>query len=579
MSAKTQRLGARRRPYVNPNFLSSQRASAIVNTMADLTDSLSRRRVAYGDLYDFVSSEADHTALNLLIDSVWTKYASGGVSHITGKADVHPRERKEAAIAKWLVSERRNAKTNFRILWQDADFGFATSNQILNLAAKFARETLGVKPPANFAGTFTGGASTRVKRGDASIAKKFEGKAHSSTSAIPYWTGTLFQSSLWSLSAPLAWSPEVQESSVMFTVPKTSEIDRVACKEPEVNMYLQRGAGDFIRKRLKRSGIDLNDQTRNQHLAYVGSLNVAGSQLATIDLSSASDTISRAIVGRILPSEWYKLLDDLRVKETRMPDGSLHQLEMFSSMGNGFTFELESLIFWVLVRAVATSLRCPGRIGVYGDDIICHPRVARALTRVLPWFGFKMNVSKSHLRGQFRESCGSWYSVGMDVTPFYFRELPTKITDVISLANQLMKWLLKRSVPELLHPWLMAAWVSLADHVPVSFHGGQSLDRSDALVTGVAPRRRLLRILSNRDRVVLRNNFPDLGGYLWWHHEKDRSPLLVIEPTRGAVSDKHGFWVSRPNESEYERELMYRVRYMVSLIRRDYSREYLPESL
>jgi hypothetical protein len=80
----------------------------------------------------------------------------------------------------------------------------------------------------------------------------------------------------------------VHESSVYFTVPKNSTIDRSACKEPEVNMILQRALSKHIRESLKRVGIDLRDQGVNQRLAR-DALKLG---LATVDLSAASDSIT-----------------------------------------------------------------------------------------------------------------------------------------------------------------------------------------------------------------------------------------------------------------------------------------------
>ena len=144
--------------------------------------------------------------------------------------------------------------------------------------------------------------------------------------------------------------PRFVNGNVMFTVPKNSEIDRCACKEPDLNMFLQKGFGNQIRYLLKKkAGVDLNNQLINRELARVGS--VDGS-LMTVDLSSASDSVTSALVGRLLPPDWFWYLDLVRSPVT-MIDGEVHLNEMFSSMGNGFTFELESLLFYAITRATA----------------------------------------------------------------------------------------------------------------------------------------------------------------------------------------------------------------------------------
>jgi hypothetical protein len=351
----------------------------------------------------------------------------------------------------------------------------------------------------------------------------------------------------WWANNPQAWELVTQESSVLFTVPKNSEIDRVACKEPEVNMYFQRGLGDFIRKRLKLHGIDLNDQRHNQNWARIGSMQ---SKYSTIDLSSASDTVSRSLVERLLPARWFQHLDDLRVKSVEMPDGSVHTLKMFSSMGNGFTFELESLIFWTLARAVATLLRCRGKILVYGDDIVVRKEVGLSLTRVLPWFGFILNDKKSFFTGPFRESCGGHFYYGHNITPVYFRERITQVSQAIQLGNQLIRWALTVPIGVACIP-VICTVKYIQDLVPTFLHGGQSLERTDALVTGESPRRRLVQVnkpVSN----------PQTGSLIQWYHEKEKAPGMVSSPSESA---QLGRWVLRPNRSWHEGDLMARVRH------------------
>lgn len=518
------------RPQRNPNFVPPARSKEVLQLLASTLDPRNTSLESFRERY--------------LSSCVWSKYSSSGLKQLTGKEDSTPKDRQHRAIAKWLAVESGNEKTNSRLIFRSCDFGFATSTQIINLMKRYITETLGLNPPPLLGGEFTGGASTRVKRGVGAISAKFEGKAHVSSSARPYWADAVFRSTLWVSLSPESLGGEVQENSVLFTVPKNSEIDRVACKEPEANMYLQRGAGLFIRNRLRRRGIDLNDQTRNQLLAKEGSIT---GKLSTVDLSSASDTVTRSLVGLVLPPAWFALLDDLRVKEVLLPDGTYHSLKMFSSMGNGFTFELESLIFWALIRSVATLIRCPGKIGVYGDDLVCHRKIALSLSRVLPWLGFKMNAKKTFFYGSFRESCGSHYDKGSDVTPFYVREYPSELQQIIRIGNQLLKWILMDTFPSVLHPRYIDLWFALSAYVPESVYGGQSFERSDALVTGHAPRKRLVQVHKPSDVC-------QVGSYLQWHHEKEKYPEMVTSPTEAAYQSR---WVLRPNQSWYGEDSLF----------------------
>lgn len=209
----------------------------------------------------------------------------------------------------------------------------------------------------------------------------------------------------------------VDESNVQF-VPKNSKTHRTIAIEPHWNLYVQLGIGEMIRHSLNRLGLCLNDQTRNQNLASRAQYE----DLATIDLSMASDTIALRVVEFLLPSDWYELLLMARTPKMKIK-GVSHSLEKFSSMGNGFTWELESLIFYC-AAAVACGRRVDDikQIGIYGDDIIIPRQYVPRLQRILTLFGFRMNAEKSFWQGRFFESCGSDYFDGRDVRPVFFKK-------------------------------------------------------------------------------------------------------------------------------------------------------------
>lgn len=213
-----------------------------------------------------------------------------------------------------------------------------------------------------------------------------------------------------------------------MTVPKNAKTDRFICNEPSGNIFLQLGVGKLIRLALKRVGIDLDDQSINQDLARLA----IELGLATVDLKAASDTICAALVWLLLPEKWARLLDDLRSPFIEV-DGKWHEAEKFSAMGNGFTFELESLIFWALTTALRDTKNSEitvrdrgdlgkGRVSVYGDDIICPATLVPLLKDVFEFVGFTFNEKKTHSIGGFRESCGKHYFWAEDVTPVYQKE-------------------------------------------------------------------------------------------------------------------------------------------------------------
>jgi len=231
------------------------------------------------------------------------------------------------------------------------------------------------------------------------------------------------------------------ESEVCFAV-KNAKTHRTIAKEPRLNSFLQKGYGRRFRRSLKRVGIDLDDQTPNQ----IGASRAWLTGEATLDLRAASDSNATELVYELFPPDWAIALDSLRTHHARLPDGSVIELQKFSSMGNGFTFELETVIFWALASAV-TDLSGGGEVLVYGDDIIVPGAAAAKLIEVLAFCGFEVNTKKSFVGGVFHESCGKHYFRGVDVTPCYQKEPIAEgetPTETVRCANRLIRWGLRR---------------------------------------------------------------------------------------------------------------------------------------
>lgn len=218
-------------------------------------------------------------------------------------------------------------------------------------------------------------------------------------------------------------------------VPKDGRSLRSIAIEPAFNVMAQLGVHEYLTPLLERKRVCvLNDQRQNQLLAKLGSL--AGPfGLATLDLKSASDSISIELVRELLPPMWYTLLSSLR-SPTCTLKGVTVTTEKFSTMGNGFTFVLESLIFKALSEAVRMIVG--GSItSVYGDDIIIDNTCAPLLIEVLKFCGLKVNTSKSFFFGDFRESCGADWRKGLAVTPIYVRSETLTTMDCNRLINEM----------------------------------------------------------------------------------------------------------------------------------------------
>lgn len=224
----------------------------------------------------------------------------------------------------------------------------------------------------------------------------------------------------------------------LVCVPKTSKISRVITVEPTANVQCTLSYGEAIRKRLKLYfGVDLHDQSYNQALARNG----VDLGLATVDLSSASDSISTSLINLLFPTHWAELLLCMRSSYCTLNKKSFY-LEKFAGMGNGLTFPIETLIFHTASLAVCEYLGVDSiLVNTYGDDIIIPIECVPLLEELLRNLGFRLNLKKTHTGPNFRESCGSHWLLGNDVKPVYIREAGTSFLNAVRNHNNLFAWL------------------------------------------------------------------------------------------------------------------------------------------
>jgi hypothetical protein len=446
--------------------------------------------------------------------------------------------RRDRAITKWLDTESRNAETNDRVFNTPSEFQILRdvpwskfTEKLQSVVASIIGE---VMPESALIGSFSGGASTSRKRTASHPAGKYLGIADITASAQAVWD-------LVSPEMP-GWlrfddrSNRVVKGNVLFTVPKKTDIDRCACKEPDLNMFMQKGVGSSIRRALRRVGVNLNDQSRNQSLAHQGSI---GGHLATLDLSSASDSVSTELVRLALPVNWFWYLDAIRCHVTVIDDVE-HVNEMFSSMGNGFTFELESLLFYAITRTVAYFEGIPGVVSVYGDDIICPTPLVDSLIWVLGYLGFQVNDDKSFSTGPFRESCGGHYLNGVNITPFYLRAPVTSTVDLIRFANQLRLWADEDDLPVLMgEPEVYNLWKEIRDLIPKSLWGGRDLNSTFSVVTPHSPRGQLVPVVKRRSTKE--------GGFIHWLNTTWNRDSVTTEVETSIMSITTDRFRTRPN--------------------------------
>jgi hypothetical protein len=352
---------------------------------------------------------------------------------------------KEVAMQKFLEFELLCKQTNarFRHLSADPKYkGHAVwlHNAVIRKVERILGE-LDLQELFSFA-NWGPGATTLIKARDSSSTNKFQCETGITrdlydlipssvlTGEYPLWFTHILSSGNY---------PTFQVGNKVVTVPKDATTDRVIAIEPGINLWFQKAIGSMMRQRLLRFGIDLRYQSRNQRLAWSGSKTQT---LATIDFSSASDSISSEVVRSILPAPWHFLLDKCR-SQYGVLDGVPTRWHKFSSMGNAFTFELETLIFFAIASSCMEYLQLSSTedscISVYGDDVIIPITCLELFAEMSDFYGFTVNRKKSHYDSTFRESCGSHYNSGVDVTPIYLKDKLSDVPSVFRLANAIRR--------------------------------------------------------------------------------------------------------------------------------------------
>lgn len=281
---------------------------------------------------------------------------------------------------------------------------------------------------------FGPGATSRLPRSKSHLSHKLEGNLQATPATVSFARDILSHFPGWEESfIKQGTFCEVVKGNRLVTVPKNYKTDRMIAIEPDWNLFIQKGFGHHIRGKLRKVGIELSDQSNNAFLAGLGSID---GSVATIDLSMASDCLSTELVRFLTPPEWFDALEQCRSDKGVLPSGDLITYQKFSSMGNGYTFELETAIFWSICSSVIDLMQLEDRrCLVYGDDIVVPTAAYANVIDALAHAGFVPNRKKSFGEGRFRESCGSHFYEGKDVTPIYIRESVSRLDRLFLLHN------------------------------------------------------------------------------------------------------------------------------------------------
>lgn len=381
-------------------------------------DAVAARRIDPEDYIDWKSFRKDYQAVSGLRKAAFLETTAN---------------RRETAVRKFWDSEKKCRETNerFRALadlepeavarfQEECPWEFTRLEKARLLIRQILKETL----PSALSYRFGPGVTTLITRG-VTLPNKYSHSVHVTPELYGYWRD---------ICGP-RWAADVKNVDVVSGsrisfVPKDATTDRTIAVEPHVNIYAQLGVGGEMRRRF-RKWVDLdNGQDFNRFLAS----KAHEWRLATTDLSSASDTISKELVRYLLPGNWWELCETVRSHRFTL-NGVEYGFEKFSSMGNGFTFELESILFYALARATGSHRALTTS---YGDDIITEARCVDDLHRLLTFCGFEVNRNKSYSQGSFYESCGEDYFEGHPVRPFFLKENGPQT--LFQFANRVRLW-------------------------------------------------------------------------------------------------------------------------------------------
>lgn len=389
--------------------------------------------------------------------------------------DVRGINREKVALDSFWESERQCCRTNVRLSRFVENGPFEDPHderlaQFIERVRKIIDGWLG-RIPQDLALRHGPGATFEDRRKLTTVPDKMSSRPTITEQArllLPLWEETAWARALLSDNSTHS-DPRTIRGNRFTTVPKDATKDRGICIEPSINVAYQLAVGGAIRRKLRLVGIDL-DHGQQVHRSVACGASRYGT-FATIDLSNASDTVSYQLVKALLPTAWFDVLDVLRSPMTRVSDKWV-KLEKFSSMGNGYTFELETLIFAALAQASADEVGVEvsplSGIWVYGDDIIVPTNVADTLLACLRWFGFTPNPRKTFVSGRFRESCGGDYFDGVPVRACYIKDEPTEPQHFIALANSLRRVAQSHDTPYGRWARTIRAWHRCLDAIPHS---------------------------------------------------------------------------------------------------------------
>lgn len=233
-------------------------------------------------------------------------------------------------------------------------------------------------------------------------------------------------------------------ASVKVTaVPKAFNKARMMAPDSVVGGFISLGLGFYIREQLEsHTHINLSN-AQEIHKVLAQKSSVSGYH-ATGDLKRASDSFMQWHIEHMLPPDWAKAIFLCSAPRAKVGSREIG-LSSRCLMGTGFTFPLQTLLFWSILQAIVVLLKRTCKVFVFGDDLIYPSSIHHIVKPILSELGFIMNDEKTNPSGPFRESCGGDYFHGVDVRPTMPKGVSQRLTPrayeamCYSLINQLLR--------------------------------------------------------------------------------------------------------------------------------------------
>jgi hypothetical protein len=219
-------------------------------------------------------------------------------------------------------------------------------------------------------------------------------------SVFPFDLNGMVNHQIWDDRFPIDHS----QPAKLIGVPKDYRGPRLIASEPISSQFIQQGIMRVLRENVKRSPLRHCLDFQSQEPSRIAALSASEDRrFSTIDLSSASDRLSCAVVECIFRRNYsfLEILNAARTPDILYPDGRVEQLKKFAAQGAAFTFPIQSIVYSIICMGVISHMTGETRLSelakyvrVYGDDMIVPTYCYQTICDTLEALQLRVNRKK-----------------------------------------------------------------------------------------------------------------------------------------------------------------------------------------